>query len=363
MPATRERNALNSELVAVADQSQHPKRRRLFAWPASSTHLPTERELVETQVSKWVLRNWLAPVRPLLSVFAISFSAKKHPHARFGLCYWLLSVSASTPSFFTEKGHSLGAGPAEPAAPLAAERSDCSVPGGGWLSELELRLRPRSIETSTRHFTMEDQAKPPVDLTNFIDTLKSLTNQAALLQGMPEVQNGARLESAVNGVSKRVDTLGEQMGEVMGTLQAIERRLAELTELRHRAGPNEAPLAGDRLLERTREALSGAQANHRKAAELQMPAKSRLLVATRRRNALNSDLIAVADQPQRPQAAACLAWPASSALVLTEPELLVCNLGYKVGPPQLARAAAASVSHSYIRTPHRMMYSTCSGQH
>ncbi len=75
---------------------------------------------------------------------------------------------------------------------------------------------------------MEDQAKPPVDLTNFIDTLKSLTDQAALLQGMPEVQNGARLESAVNGLSRRVDTLGEQMGEVMGTLKAIEGRLAEL---------------------------------------------------------------------------------------------------------------------------------------
>lgn len=45
---------------------------------------------------------------------------------------------------------------------------------------------------------------------------------------MPEVQNGARLESAVNGVLKRVDTLGEQMDEVMATLQAIERRLAEL---------------------------------------------------------------------------------------------------------------------------------------
>lgn len=75
---------------------------------------------------------------------------------------------------------------------------------------------------------MEDQAKPPVDLKNFIDTLKSLTDQAALLQGMPEVQNGARLESAVNGISKRVDTLGEQMEEVMATLQTIERRLAEL---------------------------------------------------------------------------------------------------------------------------------------
>lgn len=48
------------------------------------------------------------------------------------------------------------------------------------------------------------------------------------MQGMPEVQNGARLESAVNGVLKRVDTLGEQMDEVMATLQAIERRLAEL---------------------------------------------------------------------------------------------------------------------------------------
>ena len=46
---------------------------------------------------------------------------------------------------------------------------------------------------------------------------------------------------------------------------------------------------------------------------------------------------------QRPQPAACLAWPASSAHLLTEPELLVCNLGYKVGLPQLACAAAASV--------------------
>ncbi|KAK4060172.1 hypothetical protein Purlil1_14310 [Purpureocillium lilacinum] len=92
---------------------------------------------------------------------------------------------------------------------------------------------------------MEDQAKPPVDLTNFIDTLKSLTDQAALLQGMPEVQNGARLESAVNGISKRVDTLGEQMEEVMATLQTIERRLAKLTEPTHRAGPDDAQLDGN----------------------------------------------------------------------------------------------------------------------
>lgn len=45
---------------------------------------------------------------------------------------------------------------------------------------------------------------------------------------MPEVKNGARLESAVNDISKRVDMLREQMEEVLGTMQAIERRLAEL---------------------------------------------------------------------------------------------------------------------------------------
>ena len=74
-----------------------------------------------------------------------------------------------------------------------------------------------------------------------------------------------------------------------------------------------------------------------------MPPKSRLPAATRQRNALNSELIAVTDQSQRPKCRRLSAWPASSAHLQTEPELLACNLGYKVGPPQLARAAAAMV--------------------
>ncbi|PWI64631.1 hypothetical protein PCL_09488 [Purpureocillium lilacinum] len=61
--ATRQRNAQTRELITVTDQSQRPKSRRPFAWPASSAHVPPQRELVETQVSKWVLRNGLAPVR------------------------------------------------------------------------------------------------------------------------------------------------------------------------------------------------------------------------------------------------------------------------------------------------------------
>ena len=93
-----------------------------------------------------------------------------------------------------------------------------------WNSDSDLPVSKRA----QGDLTMEDQAKPPVDVKDFIGTLKSLSDQAALLQGMPEVKNGARLESAVNDISKRVDMLREQMEEVLGTMQAIERRLAEL---------------------------------------------------------------------------------------------------------------------------------------
>jgi len=76
-----------------------------------------------------------------------------------------------------------------------------------------------------------------------------------------------------------------------------------------------------------------------------MPAKCRLPAAIRQCNAPNSALIAVTDQSQRRTGSrlACLACPASSAHLQTDPELLGCNLDYKVGPPQ-ARAAAATVA-------------------
>ncbi|KAK4072823.1 hypothetical protein Purlil1_13245 [Purpureocillium lilacinum] len=66
-----------SRLPAATRQRQHTEQRAhrsgrpvptsrrqagaCLAWPALSAQVLTERELVETQVSKWVLRNWLAP--------------------------------------------------------------------------------------------------------------------------------------------------------------------------------------------------------------------------------------------------------------------------------------------------------------
>ncbi|KAK4069637.1 hypothetical protein Purlil1_13673 [Purpureocillium lilacinum] len=68
-----------------------------------------------------------------------------------------------------------------------------------------------------------------------------------------------------------------------------------------------------------------------------MPAKGRLPAATCQRNALNSELIAVTNQPQRPKAATWLAWPASSARMRAGR-----NPGFKVGPLQLACPGAAA---------------------
>ncbi|PWI64582.1 hypothetical protein PCL_09512 [Purpureocillium lilacinum] len=83
------------------------------------------------EISRFVLdTDTQASKQGLLSVFAISFGEKASP-VSFGPSYWLPAVSPSSPSFFTEKGPSSSArytDPAEPIAPLAAERPLSSPP-------------------------------------------------------------------------------------------------------------------------------------------------------------------------------------------------------------------------------------------
>ncbi|PWI64589.1 hypothetical protein PCL_09519 [Purpureocillium lilacinum] len=114
---------MHGDIIAPLD-TEHVVRQVYYLWTCPladlirilSENLPTPKPLVPH-----------LHLDTLLSVFAISFSAKTHPLVSFGPCYWLLYVSPSSPSFFTEKGPSFSArntDPAELTAPLAAERSD-----------------------------------------------------------------------------------------------------------------------------------------------------------------------------------------------------------------------------------------------
>jgi hypothetical protein len=54
---------------------------------------------------------------------------------------------------------------------------------------------------------MEDEAPTPIDVKDFVGTLKQLSDQAVLWEGTPEVQNGARLETTINAMLKQLDAL------------------------------------------------------------------------------------------------------------------------------------------------------------